>query len=164
MVKIQVLGSITLEHGHIQTIGWDLVHFGEQFPRPRNRVLLEVIAKRPVAEHLEHRVVIGVDTYLLQVVVLTAHTQTLLRIGYARVLDGLVSEKPILERSHSAVDEHKRWIALHNHRCGRNNDVPFGLEKIQKFAANFFRGHLLHNSREFIPLRAWNMHSRLNSA
>ena len=42
---------------------------------------LEVIAERPVSEHLEHSVVVGVVSHLFKVVVLTAYTQTLLRVG-----------------------------------------------------------------------------------
>jgi hypothetical protein len=55
--------------------------------------LLEVIAEAPVAEHLEHRVVVRVDAHFLQVVVLPRNTQALLRIGDALVLGGRLPRK-----------------------------------------------------------------------
>ena len=57
------------------------VHLGQQLPGPADRLLLEIVAERPVAQHLEHRVVVGVVADLLQVVVLARHAQALLRIG-----------------------------------------------------------------------------------
>src|SRR5439155_2416952 len=40
------------EDGRQQSIGWHPPDFGEQLPREADRVLLEVIAERKVAEHL----------------------------------------------------------------------------------------------------------------
>src|SRR5215510_16298846 len=37
-------------------------YVGEQFPGPKNRFFFVIIAKRPVAEHLEERVVVGVPS------------------------------------------------------------------------------------------------------
>src|ERR1035438_9304227 len=44
----------------------------EQLPAPFERLLLEVVSERPVAEHLEHRVVVRVEADVLQVVVFSA--------------------------------------------------------------------------------------------
>ncbi len=44
---------------------------------------LEVVAERPVSEHLEERVVIGVETDVVEVVVLAAGADAFLRIGRA---------------------------------------------------------------------------------
>ena len=43
---------------------------GEQLPRPRDRLALVVVAERPVAEHLEEGVMVGIASDLLEVVVL----------------------------------------------------------------------------------------------
>ena len=71
----------TLEHRHIQVFGIQFQHIHQVFPRHVDGALLEVVAEAPVSEHLEHRVVVGVVAHLLQIVVLTRHTQTFLRIG-----------------------------------------------------------------------------------
>ena len=56
-----------------------------QFPRPFNRFLLEVIAERPVAQHLEERVVIGVEANVVEVIVFAAGADAFLRVGRACV-------------------------------------------------------------------------------
>ena len=67
----------------VEVLRVNLEHVNDILPSPRDCFLLEVIAKRPVAEHLEHGVVISVMSYLLKVVVLARYTKTLLSIGTA---------------------------------------------------------------------------------
>ena len=127
--------SVTLaafEDCGVETVLVELENFGEKFPSPLYRFLLEVVAETPVAEHLEHGVVVGVVTYFLQVVVLTAHAKAFLRICDAVVLGGLVAEEPVLELVHSCVGEHQGRVILHNHRGGRNYRVAFRSEEVQK--------------------------------
>ena len=107
----------TLEYCSIHTALVELVYLCEELPRPLDSLLLEVIAIRPVTEHLEHSVVVCIVAYLLQVVMLTRHTQTLLRIGYAREFAWRVTQEDILELIHTCVCKHQRWIILDNHRC-----------------------------------------------
>ena len=71
---------VALEVGHVEPVFGQLEHLRQQFPGPGNGVLFEIVAKAPVAQHLKHRVVVGVVAYLLQVVVLAADAQALL--GY----------------------------------------------------------------------------------
>ena len=59
--------------------------FGQELPAERDRVLLEVVAEREVAEHLEERVVAGRDAHVLEVVVLAAGPDALLGGGGAGV-------------------------------------------------------------------------------
>ena len=56
---------------------------GHQLPRPRDRLSLEIIPERPVAEHLEEGMVIGVLAHIIEVVVLAARADALLGIGRA---------------------------------------------------------------------------------
>ena len=122
----------TLKYGSIHTALVELVYLGEQLPRPLDSLLLEVVAIRPVAEHLEHGVVVGVVAYLLQVVVLTRHTQTLLSIGYTRPLAGCITKEDILELVHTSIGKHQRGVILHDHRCRSYNLVLLRTEKVQK--------------------------------
>ena len=91
LIACQSLVGGTLEDGYIQVFGVDMKHIYDILPREVNRPLFEVVAKRPVAEHLEHRVVVGIVPHLLQVVVLTAHAKTLLRVSHTRVLNRVIA-------------------------------------------------------------------------
>ena len=81
IVARDILLRRTLEHCHVEILGIQFQHIHQIFPRHVDGAFLKVVAEAPVAKHLEHRVVVGVMTHLLQVVVLTRHTQTFLRIG-----------------------------------------------------------------------------------
>ena len=65
--------------GHDQARRVDRVDLRQQLPRPRDRVRLEVVAEREVAEHLEERVVARRLADLVEVVVLAAGADALLR-------------------------------------------------------------------------------------
>ena len=56
----------------------------EKVPRPRNRLVLKVVAKRPIPEHLEKRVVVRIQPDIIEVVVLAAGANAFLRVGCAR--------------------------------------------------------------------------------
>ena len=127
----------TLEYGSIEAALVQTINACEQFPCPLDSLLLEVIAERPVTEHLEHGVVISIVTYLLQVVVLTRHTQTLLRIGCTRVFARSIAQEDILKLVHTGVGKHQRRVALYDHRSRRHNGMLLRSEEVQKGLANF---------------------------
>ena len=91
LIACQSLVGGTLEDRYIQVFGVDMKHINDILPREVNRALFEVVAKRPVAKHLEHRVVVGIVPHLLQVVVLTAHAQTLLRVSHTGVFNRVIA-------------------------------------------------------------------------
>ena len=75
------LGAVlrrTLEYGCVEQVLVYLVNFGQKFPRPVDGLGLEVVSEAPVAEHLEHRVVVGVVSHFFEVIVLSADTEALL--------------------------------------------------------------------------------------
>ena len=78
VVALKTLACSSLEYCRIKAVRVKLHNLGKVLPRPVDGLLLEVVAERPVSEHLEHCVVVGVVSYLLKVVVLTAYAQTLL--------------------------------------------------------------------------------------
>ena len=132
-----------LEYGCIHTLLRQFVHLSQQLPSPLDSLFLEIVAKRPVTEHLEHRVVIGIVTYLLQVVMLTRNAKALLRIANAGCLDRGITQKHILELVHTCIGEHQRRIILYNHRCRGHYDVTFTLEKFKKGLSDFVAFHCL---------------------
>ena len=60
-----------------------LPHLGQQLPGPGDGFFLVIVAERPVAQHLEQRVVVRRPAHILQVVVLAADAHALLRVGDA---------------------------------------------------------------------------------
>ena len=113
----QAVALVAAKHRHVESILVQAVALGEQLPSPVNRFGLEVVAKRPVAEHLEQRVVVRVDAHFFQVVVFAADTEALLRVCNPCVFHGLVAEEQILEGVHARVDEHQRGVVLDHHGC-----------------------------------------------
>ncbi len=65
---------ITTKNSHVKSVLVDLHHLSKVFPSIGDGFLFEIIAKRPVAQHFEHGVMVGVVADFLQVVVLARHT------------------------------------------------------------------------------------------
>ena len=112
------------------------VDFGQQFPRVSDRITLEVIAERPVAEHLEERVMARGIADVLEVIVLAARAKTALDVRRADITTLIGAEKDILELHHAAVGEQQCRIVGRNERRRRNDRVPIRREVLEKFAAD----------------------------
>ena len=130
-----------LEHRRVQQAGIDFIDFRQELPGPVDGLVLEVVAETPVAQHLEHRVVVGVVSHLFEVVVLAAHSQTLLRIGRTRIRRRGIAQEDVLELVHAGVGEHQRRVILDHHRGRRHDGVSLGCEEIEKFLSYFLRSH-----------------------
>ena len=132
----ELVAGVALEIRDVETVFGQLIHVGKQLPGPGNGVFFEIITERPVTEHLEHGVVVGVVAYLLQVVVLARHAQALLGVGNALEGRGLVAEEVVLERGHARVDEQQRGVVL-DHNRGRGHDVvAFRSKEVQELLAD----------------------------
>ncbi|OAV75799.1 hypothetical protein Barb7_00554 [Bacteroidales bacterium Barb7] len=126
LVALQALRRTPFKDGGVQQSGIKLQHFHQVFPRPFDHLFLEIIAERPVAQHLEHRMMIGVMPHFLQVVMLSAHAQAFLRIRHAGIFDGHIPQNNVLELVHSRIGKHQCRVTFNNHRCGRHNLMPLG--------------------------------------
>ena len=127
---------VAAKNRNVEAIGIYLNRLGEKLPRKRNGLFFEIIAKRPVAQHLEHGVVIGVVAHLFEVVVLAAHAQTLLTIGHPRPTARHITKKNIFELIHPRVGEHQSRVVLDDHRRGGHYLMAFLLKEIQKGRSN----------------------------
>ena len=110
---------VAFKHGDVQPGFVQLPHLGEQLPRPGDCVLLEVVAEAPVAEHLEEGVVVGVLAHVVQVVVLAAGADALLRVHHPHALRLLRAEEVRLELVHAGVGEQQRRVVVRHHRAAR---------------------------------------------
>ena len=69
--------------GRVNAMGRKLPNSSHQFPSPLDGFFFEVITETPVPQHLKERVVIGVETNVVEVVVLAAGANALLGVGGA---------------------------------------------------------------------------------
>ena len=127
-IHLETLLLVAAENGDIEPVFIDFHHLGEEFPTIGDGLLLEVVAKTPVAQHLEHSVVVGVVAHLLEVVVFSADAQALLRVGGSRPRALLVTEEDVLELVHAGVGKHQRRVVLDDHGGTRHHMVLFALK------------------------------------
>ena len=121
------LGAVfrgAFEHGGIKEVLVYSVHIREKLPSPVDSLGLEVIAKAPVAKHLEHGVVVGVVPNLFQVVMFSADSQALLCVYGAVECSCLVAEEDVLELVHSGVGKHEGGVVLYDHGGRGHHRVP----------------------------------------
>ena len=118
----------------------------EQLPGPFDRLGLEVVAERPVPEHLKEGVVVVVTAHVLEVVVLAAGPDALLAVDGAaktrQCASGLdLAEKDRLELVHSRVGEKERRVIMGHDRAGGDEGVSVPIdEMVDELAADTRRG------------------------
>ena len=104
----------------------------EEGPGELDSLFLEVIAKGPVAQHLKHGVVVGIASYLLEVVVLTADAEALLRVCCTTILRLFIAQDDILKLVHPGIGKHKCGVVLDHHRCRGNYAVSVFLKEVEE--------------------------------
>ena len=137
VVASKTLLGATFEDGGIEVLGVQLQHIHQIFPCPADGLLLEIVTERPVAEHLEHGVVVGVVAHLLEVVVLATNAQTLLRVGHTLALGRGIAQNDILELVHTGIGKHQCGVVLHDHRSRGHDEVLLGLKKTLERVSDF---------------------------
>jgi len=78
VVAFQAFFGAAFEYGGVEVFRIEFQHIDQIFPCPGDGFFLEVVAKRPVAQHLEHGVVVRIVPHFFQVIVLSADAQALL--------------------------------------------------------------------------------------
>ena len=136
-VFAQTLLFVAAEYGNVQVALVNLQHLGKKFPSPGDGFAFEIVAKTPVAQHLEHCVVVSVVPNLLEVVVLATYAKAFLRVGNTRVLGLCVAQEYILKLVHTGICKHKGGVVLHHHGCRWHDMMSFGFEESQKLLSQF---------------------------
>ena len=106
-------------------------------PGELDRALLEVVAEREVAQHLEEGVVARGVADIIEVVVLAACAHAFLRRGGAPVRPCLGPGEDILELHHARIGEHQRRVVLRHERARVDDLVLVAGEVVQKLRADF---------------------------
>ena len=102
---------------------------GDQVPGELDRAVLEVVAEREVAEHLEEGVVARGVADIVEVVVLAAGAHAFLRGDGALVGALLEAGEDVLELHHAGVGEHQRRVVA-RHERRRRHDLVAGLGEV----------------------------------
>jgi hypothetical protein len=120
-VRLETAGLVALEVCDVQALGVNAVDRCEQLPGEANGLLLEVIAKGPVAQHLKEGVVVAVLADIVEVVVLAAGADALLRVGGALELckvggrvNGALENGLVLV--HARIGEEQGGVGERDHR------------------------------------------------
>ena len=120
---------------------------GDELPRERDRVALEVVAEGEVPQHLEEGVVpLGV-AHLFEVVVLAARAHALLAGHRTEVVARLDAEKSALELVHPGVGEEQRRVVGGKERGRGHRSVSLALEVLDEAAADLGGVHRGNISR-----------------
>ena len=106
LVACKTFAIITFEDSNVEVCRIKLENINEILPCHINSTFLEVVTERPVAEHLEHCMVICIVSNLFEVVVLTTNTETLLRVRTATWLWVACTEDYILPLVHTSIGKH----------------------------------------------------------
>ena len=133
-------GDVELFGRHVEPLGR-----GNQLPGVGNGVLLEIVAKAEVAEHLEKGMMAIGKAHIFKIVVLAAGADALLRGGGARVVALFGAEKDVLELVHARVGKQQGGVVGGNQRGAMHLAVALLDEKVQEHAANVISGrHTSH--------------------
>ncbi len=128
-------------------------HVGEQLPRPGDGFLFVVIAKRPIAEHFKEGVMRVIAAHVIQVVVLTRHAHTLLRVDGAGVGTLIRADEHVLELDHARVGEEQGRVPAWDERHGRDRGMSMLNEEVYEGLADLvageFAGHSFSRSFEW---------------
>ena len=133
-----------------ELVGGQLVDLGQQLPGPGQRLALEVVAKAPVAQHLEEGVVARGIAHVFQVVVLAAGAQAGLYRRGAHIRAFVRAQEHVLELHHAGVGEHQRGVVAGNQRARGHDGVALGGKEVQEDLADVGDGNRgvggIHNS------------------
>ena len=121
----QVKGLVVVViDGDGQPVLGEAKFLGYQVPRQFNGAVLEVVAEREVAEHLEEGVVPGGVADIIEIVVLAAGADALLAGRRALVGPRLGAGEDVLELHHAGIGEHQGRVVARDQRAGRHDLVP----------------------------------------
>ncbi len=111
------------EDGDHQPVDRQPELLGDQVPGELDGAVLEIVAEREVAEHLEEGVVARGVADVVEVVVLAAGAHAFLRGDGARVGSLLEAGEDVLELHHPGIGEHQGRVVARHERRGRHDLV-----------------------------------------
>ena len=123
------------EYAHHQLLRLQAKHLRAQLPRPGDRLALEIIAKREIAQHLEERVMARRAAHVLDVV----GADALLAARRPRRRPWRLPQEHRLERQHARDRQQHRGVVWHQRGAGHALVAPL-LVKAQEGLADLRAG------------------------
>ena len=123
-------------YGHHQAVLGEGKILGDQLPGIRDRLLLEVVAKTEIPQHLEKRVMPRGVADIVEVVVLAAGAHAFLRRRGTHVVPLLLAGEHVLELHHARVGEHQRGIIARHQRRALDHAVFIAGEVVEEGGAD----------------------------
>ena len=135
-------GSVRLVDGGIDPLRRKFPDVDDEFPRPRDGFLFEIIAKGPIPEHFEECVVIGIEADIFQIVVFAAGSDAFLGVGRAPRGVGAfdLSKEDRDKLIHAGIGE-QEVRRVGQQRGGRHNGVLLRFEEIEEALPDLGCGH-----------------------
>ena len=130
IITDKVFLSRTLENCNIKVFRVKFKNVNKILPCHVNSTFFEVITKRPVTQHLEHCVMIGVVSHLFKVVVFAAYAETLLAVGTTAGFWIASTQDDVFPLIHSSIGEHQSRVILYHHGGRRNYQMSFCLKEL----------------------------------
>lgn len=118
----------------------EAVLLGDKVPRKLDGHILEIVAKRKIAEHFKEGVMPGRIADIVEIVMLSACPHALLGCHRARERQCLHPGEDVLELHHACVGEHQRGIVARHKRARRHMFVAVLPEKIDESPADIVEG------------------------
>ena len=127
--------------GDPQPVLGEAEFLGDEAPGELDRDILEIIAEREIAEHLEESVMARGVADILEVVVLAAGAHAFLRRGGAIVGTLLEAGEDVLELHHAGIGEKQGRVVARHERRGRHQLVASPGEIGEKGGADVVGQH-----------------------
>ena len=110
---------------------------GDKVPGEFDRAILEIIAEREIAEHLEECVMARGIADIVEVIMLAAGAHAFLRCCRRGIGPFLDAGEDVLELHHARIGEHERRVIARDQRRRWHDLVPVLLEIIEEGRPDF---------------------------
>ena len=137
-VESLVVGLVDRDHEARRV---DLERHRDEIPGEADCVLLEVIAKGEVAQHLEEGVMSGGVADVFEIVVFAAGAHAALAGDRAHVVAFVTPQEAVLELHHAGIGEQQRRVVARDEAGGRDHGVATFTEEFEKSATDVRRTH-----------------------
>ena len=127
---------VARKDGHGEFFARDTEHFRQKFIAERDGFFLEIVAQRPITQHLEKGAVRGI-AHLVDV----ARAHAFLNVGQALARGVLLSQEIGDEGVHSRRGEEHGGVVFGNERRRGDHGVSLRSEKLQILFSQFVRFH-----------------------
>ena len=125
----------------------------QQSPCIFDRVVLEIVAERKVAEHLKERVVARGIADIVEVVVLAPGAHAFLGRRRSQIGALLDAGEDVLELHHPGVGEHERRVVARHERARRHDGVFVPAEELEEVRSNVVDAAHDQKSLKDLPAR-----------